>query len=112
MRWARISAAQAMTDAQEKTELTARIIHLIPIQEETSDHSILQKKEKEANTNCEKAGIKKESVRKSGHFPYQQLQELTAQRASWRSTRCSRQDGRTWARREPWPRRRKLRRLR
>ena len=43
-----ISAAQAMTDVQEKTELTAHIIHLIPIQVEASDHSILQKKEKEA----------------------------------------------------------------
>ena len=28
--------------------------------------------------------------------------------ASWRSTRCNRPDGRTWAQREPWPRRRRL----
>lgn len=33
-----------------------------------------------------------------------------AARASWRSTRCSRQDGQTWARKEREPRRRRQRR--
>ena len=32
--------------------------------------------------------------------------------ASWRSTRCNRPDGRTWAQREPWPRRRRQRKQR
>ena len=51
----------------------------------------------------------KKAARMGGLFSRLRLQ-ISAARASWRSTRCSRRDGQTWARREPSPRRRRQRR--
>ena len=40
------------------------------------------------------------------------VRSISPAHASWRSTRCNRPDGRTWAQREPWPRRRRQRKQR
>ena len=52
---------------------------------------------------------KKEGCRSSPLFTCASLEISPAAPSSWRSSRCSTQDGRSWARRAPWPRRRRLR---